>query len=358
MMQHVTRFKKMVIFLMAFVMICTTANVFAATTYKRGGRTCRYRSGSYKVYFNSVLTNTPRKPGVMINQNVMIPYKATLVKKGPKMASTYDKASKTLTLSYNGTTVKMTANKKKMYVNGQKVKLRTAPLFVNFSGANTLMVPAKAICQAFDLGYKYKKKKKAIYITAPTTTTNSPVAPQAPVADCGLTAQSFKGMSTSQFIAAMGPVAQADYHRSGVLASVTLAQAILESGWGKSTLAQNANNMFGMKTNLSGNTWAGSAWDGVSSYSIRTGEEYDGKHVTITASFRKYPGVAQSVADHSAYLVNAKNGSTNRYKGLTSTKNYKEQITIIKNGGYATSSTYISQLTSLIQRYHLDQYDR
>lgn len=80
--------------------------------------------------------------------------------------------------------------------------------------------------------------------------------------------------------------------------------------------------------------------------------------MTITASFRKYPGVAQSVADHSAYLVNAKNGSTNRYKGLTSTKNYKEQITIIKNGGYATSSTYISQLTSLIQRYHLDQYDR
>ena len=44
--------------------------------------------------------------------------------------------------------------------------------------------------------------------------------------------------------------------KTGVLASVTIAQAILESGWGQSELSLKANNLFGMKTNLSGNTWA------------------------------------------------------------------------------------------------------
>ncbi len=171
-------------------------------------------------------------------------------------------------------------------------------------------------------------------------------------------AAAFAGMNTSQFIQTMGPIAQADYKKTGILASVTLAQAILESGWGKSELAQKGNNLFGMKTVLSGNTWSGSVWDGYSSVTINTGEEYDGKHVTISAPFRKYSCVEQSVADHSAYLLNARDGSSYRYAGLTSTNSYKKQLTIIKNGGYATSSTYVSQLTSLIERYGLNQYDQ
>ena len=247
-----------------------------------------------------------------------------------------------------------------MKVNGVKKKISVAPLFVKFNGKKTLVVPARALFEeGFGFNYEYKKKKKAVYITEPETTTNSapaevPAAPQTG----GMTAAAFANMSTTQFIQTMGPIAQADYKKSGVLASVTLAQAILESGWGKSELAQKGNNLFGMKTNLSGNTWSGSVWDGYSSVTINTGEEYGGKHVTISAPFRKYSCVEQSVADHSAYLVNAKDGYSYRSAGLTSTNSYKQQLTIIKNGGYATSSTYVSQLTSLIERYNLDQYDR
>ena len=321
-MKHVRSFKKLVILVMAFVMICGSVNVSAATTtYKSGSKTLKYKGASYKVYYNSKQVSTSKKPALLINGNIQMNYK-TLVSKGPKVKASYNKAKKKVVLSFNRKKVTLVANRKTMIVNGVKKKLYSAP----------------------------------VYVTTPTTTTNS--APAVTTNYDGITASVFANMTTAQFIATMGPIAQEDYHRSGVLASVTLAQAILESGWGKSNLASTANNMFGMKTSLSGNTWAGSTWDGCSFVTILTGEEYGGKHVTIQATFRKYNSVAQSVADHSAYLVNAKNGSAYRYAGLTNTKSYSEQLTIIKNGGYATSSSYVSQLSNLIVKYNLTQFDK
>lgn len=356
-MKHVRSIKKMVILVMAFVMICGSMNVSAAITYKNGSKSVKYKGASYKVYYNSQQISTSKKPALLINGNIQINYKI-LVNKGPKVSASYNKAKKKLTLSYNGNKLILTANKKTMTVNGVKKKLYSAPVFVKYNGSstNTLMIPAKAVATALGLNYTYNKAAKAVYITAPTPTTNS--APAVTTNYDGITASVFANMTTAQFIATMGPIAQEDYHRSGVLASVTLAQAILESGWGKSNLAATANNMFGMKTSLSGNTWAGSTWDGCSFVTILTGEEYAGKHVTIQATFRKYNSVAQSVADHSAYLVNAMNGSAKRYAGLTNTKSYSEQLTIIKNGGYATSSSYVSQLSNLIVKYNLTQFDQ
>ena len=173
-----------------------------------------------------------------------------------------------------------------------------------------------------------------------------------------LKASAFKKMSTKKFIQALGPIAQADAEKSGVLASVTMAQAILESGWGKSQLAQKANNLFGMKTSLSGNTWKGSSWDKKSKYRKRTAEYGKGnRKYYITASFRKYPSVAKSINDHSAYLTGAKNGKTYRYKGLTKTTSYKKQLTIIRKGGYATSKTYVNDLCKIIKKYKLYEWD-
>ena len=99
-------------------------------------------------------------------------------------------------------------------------------------------------------------------------------------------------MTEQEFISFMGPLTQADMAKSGVLASVTTAQAILESGYGSTELARNANNFFGMKCSLSGNTWPGSTWDGVSKYRKQTGEEdANGNAYTITADFRKYANI-------------------------------------------------------------------
>lgn len=181
-------------------------------------------------------------------------------------------------------------------------------------------------------------------------------APSVPVTS-GTQASAFKNLSEADVIAKVGPLFTADQKKSGILASVSLAQFILESGYGKSELAQNTNNCFGMKKSLSGNTWSGSAWDGKSIYTKETQEEENGKMITITADFRKYPNVEASIADHSAYLLGAKNGSALRYNGLKSCTDYKKAVQIIKDGGYATSSTYVSNLCSIIERWNLTQYD-
>ena len=97
------------------------------------------------------------------------------------------------------------------------------------------------------------------------------------------------GLSEEELIEKMGPLFTEDQKETGILASVSLAQFILENWYGRSELALMSNNCFGMKENLSGNTWPGSKWDGSSIYRKRTGEEDAyGNHYTITADFRKY----------------------------------------------------------------------
>ena len=105
----------------------------------------------------------------------------------------------------------------------------------------------------------------------------------------GTQATAFSGKSEADVVKSVGALFTADQKKSGILASVSMAQFILESGYGKSELAQKANNVFGMKKSLSGNTWSGSSWDGKSIYTKQTKEQNaDGSYVTITAEFRKY----------------------------------------------------------------------
>lgn len=179
-----------------------------------------------------------------------------------------------------------------------------------------------------------------------------------PQAVSGTQAVIFKTMTEEQAVKKIGELCKADMAKSGILASISAAQFILECGYGKSELAQNANNCFGMKKSLSGNTWSGSTWDGKSIYTKTTKEEYTpGVLTEITADFRKYPKVEDSIADHSAYLLGAMNGSKKRYEGLAGCTDYKKAAQLIKDGGYATSSTYVEKLCSIIERWNLTQYD-
>lgn len=179
-----------------------------------------------------------------------------------------------------------------------------------------------------------------------------------PQAASGTQAVIFKTMTEEQAVKKIGELCKADMAKSGILASISAAQFILECGYGKSELAQNANNCFGMKKSLSGNTWSGSTWDGKSIYTKTTKEEYSpGVLTEITADFRKYPKVEDSIADHSAYLLGAMNGSKKRYEGLAGCTDYKKAAQLIKDGGYATSSTYVEKLCSIIERWNLTQYD-
>jgi N-acetylmuramoyl-L-alanine amidase CwlA len=150
-------------------------------------------------------------------------------------------------------------------------------------------------------------------------------------------------MEQRKFIQTVGELAKADAKKSGVPASLTIAQAILESAWGTSELCQNANALFGIK--------ADKRWNG-KAYSKQTKECYDGATMTtVTALFRAYGSWAESVSDHSSFL------SAARYKAIIGETDYKKACTAIKAAGYATDPNYARKLIALIEQYGLAEYD-
>lgn len=174
----------------------------------------------------------------------------------------------------------------------------------------------------------------------------------------GTQASEFAGLSEPAAAARLLEICRDIAVSYGLFPSVCAAQTILESGYCTTELAQEANNVCGMKCTLSGNTWGGSTWDGESKVNIRTPEQDSaGNTYYIYADFRKYPNIEESIKDRCAYLLGAQNGDDLRYDGIKDCKDYREQITLIKNGGYATDVNYVSKICNIIQRFDLDIYD-
>lgn len=151
---------------------------------------------------------------------------------------------------------------------------------------------------------------------------------------------------TDNFINAIAPLAVNEYltRDKWVLPSVCIAQAALETGWGITELMKKANAFFGIKATK---TWKGRV------YSTKTSECYDGVSYTqITALFRAYGNVAESVADYYDLITKSA-----RYAGAVNNTNSTSAITAIKEGGYATSPTYIEKVTSIIRDYDLERFD-
>ena len=135
----------------------------------------------------------------------------------------------------------------------------------------------------------------------------------------------------------------------GTYPSVMIAQAIVESGWGQSALAVNANNLFGMKA---------SGWSGPT-YSAKTREEgKDGESYYITAAFRKYNSFEESFEDNGKKLRNGVTWQPLRYQGawLENANTYAEATKAL-TGTYATDSKYDVALDSRITSHNLNQYD-
>nr|WP_285854640.1 glucosaminidase domain-containing protein [Brevibacillus borstelensis] len=152
-------------------------------------------------------------------------------------------------------------------------------------------------------------------------------------------------MTQQEFIAKIAPAAVADMRKTRVPASLTIAQAILESNWGKSGLTQQGNNLFGIK----GTGPAGSV-------SMPTTEYVSGKPVKVNANFRKYNSWAESIADHSALILKGTRDKPTRYHGVLGA-DYKTACIEIWKGGYATDPAYPQKLIALIERHGLAQYD-
>lgn len=140
-----------------------------------------------------------------------------------------------------------------------------------------------------------------------------------------------------EYIARWAPTAVREMNDHGIPASITLAQGLLESGAGKSRLAREANNHFGIKV--------GVGWTGP--YIVMADDRPDDK-------FRVYKSAEESYADHSRFLTNGR-----RYAFLfrLSRTDYKGWARGLKQAGYATNPAYARSLIELIEKYHLDAYD-
>lgn len=210
-------------------------------------------------------------------------------------------------------------------------------------GAYTNLDNAKANCPA---GYTvYDWNGKAVYTNTATAS--------------GTQTSEFSGLSETAAAARLLEICRPIAEKNDLFPSVCAAQTILESGYCTTELAKKANNVCGMKKELSGNTWAGSTWDGKSKVNIRTPEQdAAGNTYYIYADFRKYPCIEDSIADRCAYLIGAQNGNKLRYDGIQSCKNYRDQIELIKRGGYATDVNYVDKICNIIKRFGLDKYDQ
>lgn len=144
-----------------------------------------------------------------------------------------------------------------------------------------------------------------------------------------------------QFIESVAPGAINGWNKYGVLPSVTVAQAILESGWGSSSLATQAHNLFGIKGSYNGQ-----------SVNMPTREVYGGRSVYVNAYFRAYPNNSASVEDHGNFLY-----SISRYHNLLGDTNYADVTYKLHIDGYATDPSYAYSLNNLIQTYNLTQLD-
>ena len=161
-------------------------------------------------------------------------------------------------------------------------------------------------------------------------------------------------MNQQDFIDAVAPAAQEGQRKFGVSASLTIAQAILESGWGKYT---EGNNLFGIK-------WRdGDEYDFVQivtteyyfslpndfiSYELLSNGQYK---VSLYAKFRKYDSWADSIRDHTQFLCK------DRYLPVRQTTNYIDACVAVQQCGYATDPEYAGRLIVLIEQYDLDDYD-
>jgi LysM repeat protein len=153
------------------------------------------------------------------------------------------------------------------------------------------------------------------------------------------------GTPQEQFIGSIAEAAVESADQTGVPASVTIAQAILESYWGSSRLAHDANNYFGIKAQSRG----GSA----GSLRLDVWEVINGRNVVQSQAFRAYNTIAESFVDHGLFFL--ENG---RYASAMAVKDDPRRFAVqINRDGYATDPSYASKLIGLMDRYNLYRYD-
>ena len=155
--------------------------------------------------------------------------------------------------------------------------------------------------------------------------------------------------AATQFLRNIIPAAQNVARGKDIYASVMIAQAALESGWGTSALSKAPNhNLFGVKGSYNGQ-----------SVNMQTLEDSGGQnYYSIQADFRKYPSYQESLEDYADKIVNGISGAPLFYSGAWKSKtNSYQDATAYLTGRYATDTAYGSKLNRIIEQFALTKYD-
>lgn len=156
----------------------------------------------------------------------------------------------------------------------------------------------------------------------------------------------FTGNTALDYIERVSDYAIDGARGTGIFPSVAMAQGALESGWGRSGLAKNHGNQFGIKADKS--------WKGPT-VTMDTTEFLNGNYVTVSAQWRKYSNIEDSFRDHISFLQR-----NPRYAkaGVFDAKTPEEQARALQQAGYATDPGYADKLIGLIKKYNLKTLDR
>ena len=154
----------------------------------------------------------------------------------------------------------------------------------------------------------------------------------------------YSSAQAKEFINKIAPLIVAEGKKRGYkIFSTVIAQAIIESASGTSSLGYKYHNYFGLK--------CGSSWKG-KSVNLRTKQEYTvGTLTSIRDNFRVFDSMAEGVAGYYDFI------STKRYANLKSAQTAQEYAERLKADGYATSSTYVNTLVNTVKKYNLTKYD-
>lgn len=154
--------------------------------------------------------------------------------------------------------------------------------------------------------------------------------------------------TNTEFINKLVPVAKELHQTYGILPSIILGQAILESDWGKSELSAKYNNLFGIKS-FSPND---------DSVKLTTKEYKEGKWIEIQANFKVYASWEDCMRDHTMLFVNGVDWDPYLYQGVLLASDYKTAAKALQASGYATDPTYANKVIEVIETNQLYQYDQ
>ncbi|MFV0555529.1 MAG: glycoside hydrolase family 73 protein [Lactovum sp.] len=149
------------------------------------------------------------------------------------------------------------------------------------------------------------------------------------------------------FIQEISSLAQKQQEEHGILSSIILAQACLESDFGRSSLASKYYNLFGVK-----------AYTESEKITLETQEFTEEEEwITIRADFRVYRDWSESIEAHSNLFVNGVDWDPEKYYPVLSAKDYKEAAKALQSSGYATDLDYSKKIIKMIESYSLYRYD-